>query len=518
MADQPYSIFDQPIGLDSHMNKPVSLLSFNPPITTEDVGAVAVTVPSTVRAESVTAGEVPQITFVAKQSFSDTSVGMRAGIDIDGEYKWIIGGPSSSVDWNVTTADTLTVVGGITATTGTIGGFTIGATTLSATSGGNTTTLSSGSTAFSAGPTGSPTVTITQAGVLTAADAVINGSSISNYDIFGFGDDGNVTISANTTLARDMFYDQLTVDSGFNLITAGYRVFCKTSCTVNGTIHNNGASGLNGAAGAGGNGGAGGIQGTGSAAGAILIGGIDGQAGANGGNGGAGAANGSNSGATNAGTAITAGGVVGAGVVGKIGGNGGNAGAQTGGSGAVAGGGGAYVAAVSSPQAIPMTVDFGYTPYTGTFVPFISASGNGGGGGGGGGAGAAGGDTGGGGGGAGGGGQNGGNVLVMARTITIGASGAIKAVGGNGGNGGNGAAGAGANAGGGGGGGGGMGGNGGIVCIAYSTLSNSGSISAAGGSGGSAGTGGAGLGTGANGTNGTAGTTGNTGLVVQLQV
>lgn len=68
------------------------------------------------------------------------------------------------------------ISGDIQATTGTIGGFTINATNLSATSGGNTTILSSGSVAFSAGPTGSPSITITQAGVLTATGATITGT------------------------------------------------------------------------------------------------------------------------------------------------------------------------------------------------------------------------------------------------------------------------------------------------------------------------------------------------------
>ncbi|MFA5696166.1 MAG: hypothetical protein WC917_01735, partial [Bacilli bacterium] len=60
------------------------------------------------------------------------------------------------------------VVGKISALTGEIGGFLIGATNLSSTYGGNTTILSSGFTAFAAGPTGAPTVTITQEGYLTA--------------------------------------------------------------------------------------------------------------------------------------------------------------------------------------------------------------------------------------------------------------------------------------------------------------------------------------------------------------
>ena len=70
------------------------------------------------------------------------------------------------------------ISGNIEALTGTIGGFTIGATSLSAVSGGNTTTLSSGTTAFSAGPTGTPTITITQAGAVTASNITITGGSV----------------------------------------------------------------------------------------------------------------------------------------------------------------------------------------------------------------------------------------------------------------------------------------------------------------------------------------------------
>jgi hypothetical protein len=70
------------------------------------------------------------------------------------------------------------VSGEIEAQSGQIGGFTIGDTDLSVTSGGNTTILSSGATAFSAGPTGSPSVTITQAGALIATSGSIAGWEI----------------------------------------------------------------------------------------------------------------------------------------------------------------------------------------------------------------------------------------------------------------------------------------------------------------------------------------------------
>ncbi len=79
--------------------------------------------------------------------------------------------------------------GSLSSPLGNIGGFTIGATTLSATSGGNTTTISSGSTAFSAGPTATPSVTITQAGVLTATGATLTSINLYATGVAG----GNIT-------------------------------------------------------------------------------------------------------------------------------------------------------------------------------------------------------------------------------------------------------------------------------------------------------------------------------------
>lgn len=90
------------------------------------------------------------------------------------DYRFFIGDSASNY---LTYANgVLTIVGSITATSGTIGGFTIGSTNISATSGGNTTIISSGATAISIGPTGSPTFTVTQAGFLTATGASISGT------------------------------------------------------------------------------------------------------------------------------------------------------------------------------------------------------------------------------------------------------------------------------------------------------------------------------------------------------
>lgn len=199
--------------------------------------------------------------FNAKVSFSDTTAGYRLGVDIsDNELKFIIGDGSSSMDWNVTTPDTLTINGALSATSGSVGGFTLGSdfirdaansfglastvtggddvrfwagdtfanratapfritesgvgviggftlssTALTATNAGNQTIVSSGSTAFSAGPTGSPTVTITQAGAITA-------TSISTFS-------GTTTIlNPNITNASVLAGESLTAGNAVCLV------------------------------------------------------------------------------------------------------------------------------------------------------------------------------------------------------------------------------------------------------------------------------------------------------------
>jgi len=54
--------------------------------------------------------------------------------------------------------------------------------------------------------------------------------------IFGNGSDGNVTISTNTSLSRDMYYNTLTVNSSVTLFTNGFKIFVKETLTNNGTI------------------------------------------------------------------------------------------------------------------------------------------------------------------------------------------------------------------------------------------------------------------------------------------
>ena len=82
-------------------------------------------------------------------------------------------------------------------------------------------------------------------------------------EYFGSGVDGDVTISAPTTLTRDMFYGQLTIDPGGYINTAGYRIYASAGVDLStadaGAIRFDGASGANGTtSGATGIGGAGG--------------------------------------------------------------------------------------------------------------------------------------------------------------------------------------------------------------------------------------------------------------------
>ena len=107
-------------------------------------------------------------------------------------------------------------------------------------------------------------------------DLVVNGSNLSNQDVFGDGSDGNVTISADTTLTSDMFYNNLTVNDTKTLNAGGYYIYVKNTLTNNGTISRNGNNGGNGSEiGSGGSAGA-------AVANGSLYGGLAGMAGGNG--------------------------------------------------------------------------------------------------------------------------------------------------------------------------------------------------------------------------------------------
>lgn len=78
------------------------------------------------------------------------------------------------------------------------------------------------------------------------------GLSTADLLLWGNGADGDVTISTNTTLTRDMFYNNLTINSGAVLNTGGYRVFVANTWAMFGsvTVARNGANGSGATAGA----------------------------------------------------------------------------------------------------------------------------------------------------------------------------------------------------------------------------------------------------------------------------
>jgi hypothetical protein len=62
--------------------------------------------------------------------------------------------------------------------------------------------------------------------------------------LFGYGIDGDATISGTNTLTRDMYYSNLTINANSVLVTASFRVFVRNTCTINagGAIRNNGGN------------------------------------------------------------------------------------------------------------------------------------------------------------------------------------------------------------------------------------------------------------------------------------
>ena len=72
---------------------------------------------------------------------------------------------------------------------------------------------------------------------------------------YGNGSDGDVTISSNTNLTIDKQYNNLTVNGGIILNTAGYTVRVKQTLTNNGTVTDSTTGGAGGGGGSGGTGG-----------------------------------------------------------------------------------------------------------------------------------------------------------------------------------------------------------------------------------------------------------------------
>lgn len=132
--DKNYNIYD--IGLDKNLMR--NDLSVLPNLNKSDqsdnnfygdkfMGGLFDPLDGTYDPQSIRSGELPSLIGHGKKNFTDTVAGLLMGVDTDKIYKWIIGDATSSADWSVTTIGTFTIKGSITATTGTIGGFSIGA-------------------------------------------------------------------------------------------------------------------------------------------------------------------------------------------------------------------------------------------------------------------------------------------------------------------------------------------------------------------------------------------------------
>jgi hypothetical protein len=334
---------------------------------------------------------------------------------------------------------------------------------------------------------------------------VVNDSVLSNNDKFGDGSDGDVTISVDTTITSDMYYDNLTIQTGKTLNPNGFRIFVKNALTFEGTgkIASNGGNGGNGGNGAASPtylGGTAGTAGVAAHSSGSLPASLAGKAGASGPNGSGGAACGGGAIAgTNGDAAVKA--IVGPGGNGGAGGNDELADCGGAGIGGVAGSvTGTIFNVIRNAISAYLLMDF--LPTT-TMFSIGSGAGSGG-------AGGSARNNGAGGGGGGGSGASGGLVWVAARrVITVAGNNYMEAKAGNGGNGGNGATGVTNSSGGGGGGGGGCGG---VVILTYSYKTGTGTISVAGGTKGTKGLGGTGA------SNGSDGTDGTTGVSILLQI
>ena len=72
------------------------------------------------------------------------------------------------------------------------------------------------------------------------------GSLLKYFSKFGDGSDGDVTITTTVTLTRDMFYNNLTVNSPGILDPNGYKIYVRGTLSGNGTIRSNGNAGSGG--------------------------------------------------------------------------------------------------------------------------------------------------------------------------------------------------------------------------------------------------------------------------------
>jgi len=86
----------------------------------------------------------------------------------------------------------------------------------------------------------------------TSTNYTFNGLTSGFSFPYGLGSDGNVTIATNTSLTRDMYYSNLTVNNGITLNSNGFKIFVQNTLNTIGTgkIASDGPNGNQGGAGA----------------------------------------------------------------------------------------------------------------------------------------------------------------------------------------------------------------------------------------------------------------------------
>jgi len=62
--------------------------------------------------------------------------------------------------------------------------------------------------------------------------------------IYGSGKDGNYVASANFSLSRDMYFNNLTINNGIHINTNGYRVFVRNILLFNGELNQDSSTSL----------------------------------------------------------------------------------------------------------------------------------------------------------------------------------------------------------------------------------------------------------------------------------
>ena len=215
-SETKYTIED--LGLDRLLIKSVALVDSTPElrnIITEG------TVPRIILSGEVISllnQEVGAL-FSGKTDFSNTVSGYRLGIDTDEIVKFYVGNSTNYLNWN---GSTLVIAGALTATSGTIGGLSIGSTTLT---GGNTILDSSGKLTlgtsndvaiFSSADamyrlwvghatTASAPFSVTKAGAVTASNLTITGGSITIGSNATIDSSGNATFIGVSSLNKKAY-------------------------------------------------------------------------------------------------------------------------------------------------------------------------------------------------------------------------------------------------------------------------------------------------------------------------